>query len=73
MGLDLPSLSFRPVAECTAAEVAAIFNRSFEGYVVPLRFMPQAYERRFRGENLEPYASRVYEREGAPAGLVLIA
>jgi len=66
-------LSSRPVAECTAAEVAEAFTRSFEGYVVPLRFTPQAYERRFRGEDLDPYASRVYEKDGAPAGVMLIA
>jgi ribosomal protein S18 acetylase RimI-like enzyme len=71
--LDLQDLSSRPVAECTSAEVAAAFTRSFEGYVVPLRFTPEAYERRFRGEDLDPYASRVYERDGAPAGVVLIA
>jgi ribosomal protein S18 acetylase RimI-like enzyme len=70
--LDLQALSSRPVAECTSAEVAAAFTRSFEGYVVPLRFTPEAYERRFRGEDLDPYASRVYERDGAPAGVVLI-
>jgi hypothetical protein len=58
-------LSSRPVADCTSAEVAAAFTRSFEGYVVPLRFTPEAYERRFRGEDLDPYASRVYERDGA--------
>jgi ribosomal protein S18 acetylase RimI-like enzyme len=73
MPLDPRSLTSRPVADCTSAEVAAAFTRGFEGYVVPLRFTPQAYERRFRGENLDPYASRVYERDGAPIGLVLIA
>ncbi|HEY4575281.1 MAG TPA: hypothetical protein VIJ26_14990, partial [Thermoanaerobaculia bacterium] len=55
-------LSSRPVADCTSAEVAAAFTRSFEGYVVPLRFTPQAYERRFRGEDLDPYDSRIYKR-----------
>ncbi|HET9210085.1 MAG TPA: GNAT family N-acetyltransferase [Thermoanaerobaculia bacterium] len=66
-------LSSRPIAECTSAEVAEALTRSFEGYAVPLRFTPEAYERRFRGEDLDPYASRVYERNGAPAGVVLIA
>ncbi len=67
------TLSSRPVAECASAEVAEALTRSFEGYVVPLRFTPQAYERRFRGEDLDPFASRIYERDGAPAGVVLIA
>ncbi|HEY3568239.1 MAG TPA: GNAT family N-acetyltransferase [Thermoanaerobaculia bacterium] len=71
--METQALSSRPVAEHTSAEVAEALTRSFEGYVVPLRFTPQAYERRFRGEDLDPYASRVYERDGEPAGVVLIA
>jgi len=66
-------VSARPVAACTAEEVAAALGRGFEGYLVPLRFTAQAYERRFRAENLDPYASRIYEREGAPVGVMLIA
>jgi GNAT superfamily N-acetyltransferase len=68
-----PAITARPVAECTAQEVAAALARGFEGYLVPLRFTAQAYERRFRAENLDPYASRVYERDGAPVGVMLIA
>jgi ribosomal protein S18 acetylase RimI-like enzyme len=70
---SMASIGARPVAECTAEEVVAALRRGFEGYLVPLRFTPQAYERRFRAENLDPYASRVYERGGAPVGVMLIA
>lgn len=66
-------LASRPVAECTAAEVAAALGRAFAGYIVPLNFTAEAYERRFRAEDLDPYTSRVYEWEGAPAGVMLIA
>lgn len=66
----LPS---RPVAELTSAEVADAITRSFEGYLVSIRFTPEAYERRFRNEHLDPYASRVYMRDGAPIGVMLIA
>jgi ribosomal protein S18 acetylase RimI-like enzyme len=74
----LPALTSRPVAECTAAEVAAALGRAFAGYIVPLNFTAEAYERRFRAEDLDPYVSRVYEwkgaeRDGAPAGVMLIA
>jgi ribosomal protein S18 acetylase RimI-like enzyme len=68
-----PILASRPVAECTSAEVAAALGRAFAGYIVPLNFTAEAYERRFRAEDLDPYASRVYEREGAAAGVMLIA
>jgi GNAT superfamily N-acetyltransferase len=67
------SIASRPVADCTSEEVVAALGRGFEGYLVPLRFTAQAYERRFRAENLDPFASRVYERDGAPVGVMLIA
>jgi ribosomal protein S18 acetylase RimI-like enzyme len=70
---SISSVTARPVADCTAEEVVAALARGFEGYLVPLRFTPQTYERRFRAENLDPYASRVFEREGAPVGVMLIA
>ena len=46
-------ISNRPVAECTAAEVADALTRSFEGYVMPVNVGAQGYERRFRLENVE--------------------
>ncbi len=66
----LPS---RPVAELTSAEVADAITRSFEGYLVSIRFTPEAYERRFRNEHLDPYASRVYVRDGSLIGIMLVA
>lgn len=68
-----PDVVPRPVAECTSAEVAAAVNRAFEGYLVPVRVSAASYERRFRGEHLDPFASRVYERGGAPVGVLLVA
>lgn len=69
-----PSVSSRPVAGHTAEEAAAALTRSFEGYLVPIKMTAQAYERRFRGEDLDPFASRIYyaEGSGAPLGLVLV-
>src|SRR5215213_3352238 len=72
MPLDLQTLTARPVADCTAGDVAAALTRAFEGYIVPLRFTPQAYERRFRSEDLDPYASRVWLRDGEPVGVLLL-
>lgn len=68
------SISTRPVAEHTSAEVAAAVTRSFEGYLVPIRMTAQGYERRFRGEDLDPFASRVLSNEdGSLIGVVLVA
>ena len=70
----------RPVAECALKEVAAALTRSFEGYLLgPVHVDAEAYERRFRAEHLDPFASRVYLREGrgdgarAHAGVLLVA
>jgi hypothetical protein len=71
--MEAPTLAARPVADCMSEEVANAMNRGFEGYFVPLSFTAQAYERRFRSEHLDPYASRVYSQDGSPAGALLIA
>ncbi|HJX28239.1 MAG TPA: GNAT family N-acetyltransferase [Thermoanaerobaculia bacterium] len=71
--LDGDSILARPVAEHTAEQAAAALTRSFEGYVVPIKMTPQSFERRFRGESLDPFASRVYYRGEDIAGIVLVA
>lgn len=65
-------LAPRPVAQCTADEVTDVLNRCFEGYLVPARWTPDAFDRRFRAENLDGFASRVYTRGGAPAAAILV-
>lgn len=62
------------VAELTAAEVAGALTRSFEGYLLgPVNVNARAYERRFRAEDLDPFASRVYRRGEKVAGVLLVA
>jgi ribosomal protein S18 acetylase RimI-like enzyme len=53
-------LTARPVAELTPAACAAAMERCFEGYIVPVRVTAESWERRFRAEHLDPWASRVY-------------
>lgn len=69
---NFEEISFRPVTECTGSEVADALTRSFEGYLVPVNVSTRAYERRFRGEGLDPFASRVYFENGSPVGVLLI-
>ena len=66
-------ISRRPVAECTAAQVADALTKSFEGYVMPVNVTAQGYERRFRPENVDPFASCVYFRETRPVAVALVA
>lgn len=67
------SIVARPVADHTAEQAAAALTRSFEGYIVPIKMTPQSFERRFRGESLDPFASRVYYQGEDVAGIVLVA
>lgn len=62
----------RPVAELTVAQCAAAMEHCFEGYVVPMRVAPEGWERRFRGEHLDPFASRVFFVEDRFAAVLFI-
>jgi ribosomal protein S18 acetylase RimI-like enzyme len=66
-------ISRRPVAECTAAQVADALTKSFEGYVMPVNVTAQWYERRFRPEHVDPFSSYVYLQETRPVAVVLVA
>ena len=66
-------ISGRPVAECTAARVAHALTQSFQGYVMPVNVTAQGYERRFRPEHVDPFASYVYFGESKPVAVLLVA
>jgi ribosomal protein S18 acetylase RimI-like enzyme len=66
-------ISRRPVAECTAAQVADVLTKSFEGYVMPVKVTAQGYERRFRPEHVDPFSSYMYLQETRPVAVVLVA
>jgi ribosomal protein S18 acetylase RimI-like enzyme len=66
-------LTSRTVAQSTSEEVTAAFVHCFQGYLVPMLLTPERYETRFRAENLDPFWSRLYHSEGAPAAVVMIA
>jgi len=68
-----PALTARPVLDFTSAEVAEAMNRSFEEYFVPLVFTPETFERRFRSENLDAAASRLWFRGEELVGVVFLA
>jgi ribosomal protein S18 acetylase RimI-like enzyme len=73
--LRVPSwrLTSRTVAECISAEVAASIVHCFQGYLVPMTFSVERYEVRFRAENLDPFASRLYYSNQELAAAVMIA
>lgn len=73
MSENFDGVSERPVAECTAAQVADALTSCFEGYVMPVNVDARGYEQRFRPENVDPFASYVYFRESRPVAVILIA
>ncbi len=66
-------LTSRQLLEFTAAVACEAMNRSFEQYFVPLVFDAASFERRFRGENVDAEASKLWFRGEELVGLVLIA
>lgn len=70
--LDHDHVTARPVAELTAAQCAAAMEHCFESYIVPVRVTAESWERRFRAEHLDPFASRVYTIEGRYAAVLFI-
>lgn len=66
-------LASKTVAQCTSQEVAAAIVHCFRGYLVPMQFTPERYEIRFRGEDLDPFASKIYQSDGIPTAIAMIA
>ncbi|WP_400191091.1 GNAT family N-acetyltransferase [Hymenobacter sp. B81] len=73
MPFSLDTLTSRTVLHCSAAEQAQAMNRSFEQYLVPMRFDEASFQRRFRGENLDAEASRLWYCHDELVGVVYIA
>jgi ribosomal protein S18 acetylase RimI-like enzyme len=73
MAVSPAELVSRPLLEFDSATIAAAATRSFEDYVVPMVFDADSYERRFRSENLDAQASRLWFRGDELVGIVFIA
>lgn len=70
--LDHDHITHRSVAELTSAQAAAAMEHCFAGYIVPVRVTAESWERRFRSEHLDPFASRVYMHEGRYVAVLFI-
>ncbi len=67
------NLTRRPTLEFTAGQIADAINASFEDYLLPVQFTPQAAERRFRAEHLDPEASMIYAIGDRVVGVLMVA
>lgn len=52
---------------------ALAMERGFAGYVIPVRCTAEMLARRIRVEQVDPAASTVFDLEGEPAGILLVA
>jgi GNAT superfamily N-acetyltransferase len=62
----------REATEMSIAELAQVFNASFEGYLIPLRLTPETFAERVVVEAIDLASSFVILDRG-PVGIVLIA
>jgi len=67
------SATFVAAAELPYGELAKLFERSFEDYVVPMRATPSGTEARNRIEHVDLFASKLALHGAAPVALALIA
>ncbi len=66
-------IEFTPAADLAYADLAALFERAFAHYLVPVRGVPRRVEARNRAEHVDLFASRIARRDGEPLALALIA
>lgn len=67
------TVTAHPLHERTLGVAAAAMERGFEGYVIPMRCTAEMLARRMRSEHIDPTESLIYELDGSPAGILLIA
>jgi ribosomal protein S18 acetylase RimI-like enzyme len=63
----------RPLNSLSAHEAAALFNRSFEGYFVPVQFSESAFLTFVQRDDIDFDASQILLGEDRPVGIALIA
>ena len=62
-----------PAADLTYAELTALFERAFAGYLVPVRAAPPGLELRNRIAHVDLFASLIARQDGEPVALAEIA
>jgi GNAT superfamily N-acetyltransferase len=69
----MPDISFRPLLELNFAEMANLFNRCFEGYVIPFTMTAQNAAAHSRKDGIDHIRSFVAVKDGQDIGLAYIA
>lgn len=68
----MPAISFRPLHELDYVEIADLFNRCFEGYVVPVHLSPAAAAERSRRDGIDHSRSFITLVDEEPVGIALV-
>jgi hypothetical protein len=53
------ALELTPAADLAYADLAALFERAFAHYLMPVRGVPHRFEARNRAEHVDRFASRI--------------
>jgi GNAT superfamily N-acetyltransferase len=69
----MPEISFRPLLELNFAEMADLFNRCFEDYVIPFTMTAQNVAAHSRKDGIDHIRSFVAVRDGQDIGLAYIS
>jgi ribosomal protein S18 acetylase RimI-like enzyme len=70
--MKTPDIAFHPADRFSRAELAALWNRAYEHYFVPVAFDEQRLGRHLRRADVDLAQSRVLVADGEPAGLALV-
>jgi ribosomal protein S18 acetylase RimI-like enzyme len=63
---------FVPATELSLDDVAALFTRGFEDYLVPIRMTGDGLSQMIRADSIDLAASKVLTENGEPVGFILI-
>ncbi|HMO57772.1 MAG TPA: GNAT family N-acetyltransferase [Roseiflexaceae bacterium] len=66
-------MNFFPTYTYSVAELATIFNQSFEGYIMPAHIDAATFDETFRAVDVDHTVSFVCEQNGMPVGLLLVS
>lgn len=72
-GPTTDGIGWRPLDALSWDEAAEIFNRCYEGYVIPIRVGARDLAARCHAEDVDPFASRVFDDAAGPVAMGLLA
>ena len=66
-------MDIKPASDYPIPDLVQVLNRSFENYIVPIRFEPSQFLTMLHKDNIDLGSSRVLLFDNQPSGIALIA